>query len=248
MSGTSTPTPQSTTINHPAHTLLSRAHTPDTASSIFTSKIKQKPLLLQPTAPDPSDKRALRRHIRLRKKSYYLSKRRPRPLSAKEKRKLGVHDLKTEEIKYEVYAGLHKIWVGYMWEVLGITENGAVKWTDGRSVTAQVHGGLLASADFHGAKVEVVRCGCVGKVGLKGVVVRDTKFTFVMVTEKDEVRTVPKRDTVFRYEVSLPDEKGKLPEGDESKCLVFELHGNQFDTRPADRANKKFKWRPMDYP
>jgi ribonuclease P protein subunit POP4 len=29
--------------------------------------------------------------------------------------------------------------------------------------------------------------------------------------------------------------------------LVFELHGNQFEFRPADRANRKFKWKNMDY-
>ena len=29
--------------------------------------------------------------------------------------------------------------------------------------------------------------------------------------------------------------------------LVFELHGNQFEFRPADRANRKFKWKTMDY-
>lgn len=29
--------------------------------------------------------------------------------------------------------------------------------------------------------------------------------------------------------------------------LVFELHGSQFETRPVDRANKKFKWRNVDY-
>lgn len=31
------------------------------------------------------------------------------------------------------------------------------------------------------------------------------------------------------------------------KPLVFELHGSQFENRPVDRANKKFKWRNIDY-
>lgn len=248
MSENNSPASQSST-KHPAHSLLSRAHSPSTTESIFVSKVKQKPLLLQPTAPASSDKRALRRHVRLRKKSYYLNHRRPRPLSVKEKRKLGVYDLKPEEIKYEIYAGLHKIWVGYMWEVLGIAVDGVVKWDAGKTVTAQGHGSLLASADFHGAKIEVVRCGCVGRVGMKGIVVRDTKFTFVIVTEKNEVRTLPKRGSVFRYELPLPDQEGALPDNEEErkKCLMFELQGNQFETRPADRANKKFKWRATDY-
>jgi ribonuclease P protein subunit POP4 len=32
-----------------------------------------------------------------------------------------------------------------------------------------------------------------------------------------------------------------------TKELVFELHGSQFENRPVDRANKKFKWRNVDY-
>jgi ribonuclease P protein subunit POP4 len=31
------------------------------------------------------------------------------------------------------------------------------------------------------------------------------------------------------------------------KPLVFELHGSQFENRAPDRANKKFKWKGMDY-
>lgn len=32
-----------------------------------------------------------------------------------------------------------------------------------------------------------------------------------------------------------------------SRNLVFELHGSQFEFRPADRANRKFKLKVMDY-
>ncbi|KAK5049046.1 hypothetical protein LTR84_005468 [Exophiala bonariae] len=240
---TSSPrTPVTATISHPAHTLLSRAHSPDTATRIFTDKVKNKPLLLQPTAS--SDQRALRRHIRLHKKEYFLRKRKPQPLSAKEKRQLGVFKLKKEEIKYDIYKRLNELWRGYMLEVLGYMRDGEVVESRGRpkQVSAQSHGALLASADFHGAEMEVVRCADVGKVGIKGIVVRDTKFTFVVVTAKDEVKTLPKKDTVFRYEILL---SGK--DGLEGRKLVFELHGNQIELRPADRANRKFKWKAMDY-
>jgi hypothetical protein len=188
---TSTPPgqPTSTTPTHPAHILLARAHSPPTASELFTSKIKQKPLLLRATAPpsSSSDSRALRRHIRLRKKAYFLRKRKPPPLSAKEKRILGVHTLKKEECKYAIYKGLHRMWVGYMQEVLSLSPNPSS--AKHNIVTANTHGSLLASADYHGAEVQVVRSGCVDRVGLKGIVVRDTKFTFVIVTPKDEVKS-----------------------------------------------------------
>lgn len=57
------------------------------------------------------------------------------------------------------------------------------------NVTALSHGSKLVSADFHGAEVEVVRSRCAGRVGVRGIVVRDTKFTFVVVTEGDEVKS-----------------------------------------------------------
>jgi ribonuclease P protein subunit POP4 len=86
------------------------------------------------------------------------------------------------------------MWVKYMQEVLDL---GNESWrvrnqqqqNQRKLVTALSHGAKLVSADFHGAEVEVVRSRCFGRVGLKGVVVRDTKFTFVVVTEKDEVKS-----------------------------------------------------------
>lgn len=57
------------------------------------------------------------------------------------------------------------------------------------SLTPSSHGAKLVSADYHGAEVEVVRSRSSGRVGLKGIVVRDTKFTFVIVTAKDEVKS-----------------------------------------------------------
>lgn len=68
---------------------------------------------------------------------------------------------------------------------------------------------------------------------------------------------IPKEHTVFRFTVPLPgaaeaeadgkadNQEKSTPEG--PKPLVFELHGSQFENRPVDRANKKFKWRNIDY-
>ena len=67
---------------------------------------------------------------------------------------------------------------------------------------------------------------------------------------------IPKEHTVFRFTVprSKPAEAiadGELKPQDTASTipdpLVFELHGNQFENRPVDRANKKFKWRNIDY-
>jgi ribonuclease P protein subunit POP4 len=73
----------------------------------------------------------------------------------------------------------------------------------------------------------------------------------MIVTEKDEVKTIPKEQTIFRFTVPLPsadDEDTAMSDGDKArKALTFELHGSQFENRPVDRANKKFKWRNVEY-
>ena len=250
---------------HPAQSLLSRAHSPSSASKHFTERVKTRPLLLRPSSPPANrsnpDARHRRRLERLRKKEYFLRKQKPRPLSAKEKRATGVHRLSKEkgECKWEVYSGLRKLWAAYAREVLGIKDAGQDGRNDrasGKLLSAQLHGPLLASLDYHGAEIEVVRCPCVGRVSTRGVVVRDTMFTFVVVTRKDEVRILPKKDTVFRVAIPLSDtdmeEKSKkgaelVEAAVEQKSLIFELHGNQFQVRAADRANKKFKWRSLDH-
>ncbi|KAK2781822.1 hypothetical protein FQN52_001315 [Onygenales sp. PD_12] len=226
---------------HIAQQLIARAHSPDTTAELFTERVKQKPLFLRPTSPTPADNRSRRRLQRLRKKEYFLRKQKPKPLSAREKRATGVHDLPKEEIKYEVFKGLHRMWTEYMYEVLDFKRDGSKPF-----VSPLAHGALLASADFHGAELEVVRSRCVSRVGVKGIVVRDSKFTFMVVTEKDEVKTIPKEHTIFRFHIPVPP-GGPEDAKTQQDNLVFELHGSQFENRPVDRANKKFKWKNLDY-
>lgn len=243
----SQPQPQTT-----LHNLLGRAHSPTTTAKIISDKIT-KPLLLDPTVS--TDKRALRRHIRERKKQYLHRKQARKgnkPLSAKEKRRLAIHSLKKEEVvgRLDVYRGLNELWNGYMLEVLGYMRNGEMVegWEKREiSTTNAGNGGvgsLLASADFHGAEMKVVRSRDVGRVGCEGIVVRETKFAFVILGVKDGKErwwNVPKRGSVFLVTVNLPKAEGE----DGQRKLSFEIQGNLFEYRPIERANRKFKWRPF---
>ncbi|EKG16303.1 hypothetical protein MPH_06478 [Macrophomina phaseolina MS6] len=231
--------PSRATAN-PSHALLSRAHSPDTAVRIFTDRVQKKPLLLRPTEPDTTDARGQRQAERARRQALQRrrSKSKPAPLSARQKRALAIHDIPARQRRYEIFEGLHRMWCGYVREVLGLKDEG------GDYVTPTAAGPKLASADYHGAELEVVRCRCVGRVGLKGIVVKDTKFTFELITRGNQVKTVPKEHTIFRFEVPL----GSTGEGrgaEKPKSLVFELHGSQFENRAPDRANKKFKQHVM---
>merc|ERR1711977_332239 len=202
--------------------LLSRAFSPDTASRIFTEKVKTRPLHLKPTEPSTAQQQ---RRLARKAKASRRKKQKPAPLSARQKRALCLYDIPKSQQKYAIYEPLNKMWVGYIQELL---------WEDGtmRQVTPSV-ATRLCSADFHGAELEVVRRG-------------------------DEVKILPKEHTVFRFTVPRPTKEdaeavdGLKEEGQteeqtkeamekKKKDLIFELHGDQFEYRAADRATRKFK-------
>ncbi|KAL9110167.1 MAG: hypothetical protein Q9227_005227 [Pyrenula ochraceoflavens] len=245
------PSQQISQSAQPLANLLSRANSPETAHSLLTTKLLHKPLHLRPT-PSTTNARDARRLTRLRKKAHFISHQRPKPLSAREQRVLGIYELPKREQKWEVYESLRKLWAGYAREVLGL-EGGVERGQEERKLNVQGLGQLVATMDFHGAVVEVVRCKDVGRVGCKGTLVREGKFAVVVVREKGGARTIPKRNTVFRFEVPLlPPETGDTEDSGKEPVtkkepFVFEVHGSQIEARPADRANRKFKWKVMDY-
>jgi ribonuclease P protein subunit POP4 len=218
-----------------AKSLLSRAHSPVSTSRIFTEKIKNRPLLLKPTEPSNARHQRELHRAQLKKRRKKLK---PKPLSAREKRATCIYEIPKSEQKYEIYEPLNRLWIGYIQEVLG--EN----CTPVESGTVA----KLVSADFHGAELEVVRSRCVSRVGVRGLVVRDSKFVFEIITRDNALKIIPKEHTVFKFEIPPPGSSGvtdsggsKEKGGERGKNLVFELHGDQFQYRSADRANKKFK-------
>jgi ribonuclease P protein subunit POP4 len=221
-------------------TLLARAHSPDSASRIFAEKIQHRPLLLKASSPPPSNARDARRRAREKQATQRAKALKPKPLSARQRRRLGLYEVPKAGQKYAIFEPLHQLWLGYIREVLG---NGI--YTGGQDVAAK-----LSSADFHGAEVDVVRSACVSRVGIKGIVIKDGKFVFEIITRKNQVKVVPKEGTIFRLEVPVGDRRGREPAPDGQASgepvpagsqIVFELHGDQFMQRSADRANKKFK-------
>ncbi|KAF1846606.1 ribonuclease-like protein P complex subunit Pop4 [Cucurbitaria berberidis CBS 394.84] len=216
-----------------AQALLGRAFSPDTAATHYTERVIKRPLNIRATSPTPSARAVRRQTLHERKQEQQKrSKNKPRPLSAAQKRKLCLNEIPKEQQKYAIYEPLHSLWVGYMREILGL--NDAERAVH---VTPNASGQMLASADMHGALLSVVRSRCVSRVGLEGIVVRDTRFTFEIITRRNVVKAVPKEHTVFRFEIPLPAKEGE----EVKKPLVFEIFGEQFQTRAADRANKKFR-------
>ena len=185
---------------HIARSLLTRAHSPTTANRIFTERVLHKPLPLRPSSPTPSA-RSIRRQARAARKAAAKKRQshKPRPLSAAQKRALCLYDIPKAQQKYSIYEPLHRLWCGYMREILGLERHPGDPGSDGvagferkgRYVSPAGAGPILVSADMHGALVEVVRSRCVSRVGLKGIVVRDTMFVVEIVTSKDVMKSEP---------------------------------------------------------
>ncbi|KAJ9134122.1 Ribonuclease P protein subunit [Pleurostoma richardsiae] len=239
--------------------LLARAHPPDAAARIFADKIQRRPIFLRPTSPPPHlDAREARRRARQKKANDRRKTLRPAPLSARQRRRLGLYEVPREGRKYATFEPLHRLWLGYVREVLG-----GELLTGGQGAAAK-----LSSADMHGAEMEVVRSRCVDRVGIRGIVVKDARFVFEVITREDKLKIVPKEGTVFRVEVPVEEADGAAGGSSETgqngdgkkkvgqvmdvdkqaaapaatpRRLVFEIHGDQFSHRAADRANKKFK-------
>ncbi|KAI0101494.1 RNase P/MRP, p29 subunit [Nemania sp. FL0031] len=208
----------------PTHDLLSRAHSPDSVNRIYSDKIQHRPLFLKPSSPPPSTARDIRRKARSEKKQRAKALK-PKPLSARERRKRQLYALPKAGQKYSIFLPLNNLWAGYVREILG-----AELYNGGQGAAAK-----LSAADFHGAEVEVSRSRCPSRVGVRGIVVKDSRFTFEVVTPRDQVKTLPKEGTMFRVHVPAPGASA------DQNPFCFEIHGDQFQHRASDRANKKFK-------
>ncbi|KAH7376659.1 ribonuclease P protein subunit p29 [Plectosphaerella cucumerina] len=222
--------------------LLARAHSPTTVDRIYSEKIQFRNLYLRPSSPPPSqiatqkNQRDARRKAREDKK--IRQKQRPGPLSSRKRRALGLHDAPRKGRKFAVYEPLHRLWLGYIREILGSDVYGG----------GQGAGAKLSAAEFHGAELEVSRSSCPSRVGIKGIVIKDAKHVFEIITRKNEVKIVPKEGTMFKVEVPVEKPSGEMDgeaaseqTAESTSRFVFEIHGDQLLLRGADRANKKYK-------
>lgn len=167
-----------------AQALLERAFSPDTAANHYAERVIKRPLAIRATSPTPSARAVRRQTLNERKlQQKKRSKNKPRPLSAAQKRQLCLNEIPKEQQKYAIYEPLHNLWVGYMREILGLNDPGRAV-----HITPNASGQMLASADMHGAEITVVRSRCVSRVGLEGIVVRDTRFTFEIITKRNIVK------------------------------------------------------------
>lgn len=153
-------------------------------------------------------------------KSVKRNRHRKNLLTSIEKRKLGLQNL-PKNLKYKSFTKLHKAWQTYIEGFLNLDVSTSTPNQD----MLHTH---LAKADYTGCLLMVTRSKCPSYIGVKGIVILETKNTLKIICPDDQLRTIPKRDSVFMFII---------------RKWTFTLFGNHLNIRPSERASRKFRSR-----
>ncbi|KAG0672175.1 RNase P/RNase MRP complex subunit [Maudiozyma exigua] len=139
---------------------------------------------------------------------------------------------------YESFVPMYEeFWLGYIKDVLGVAE--PVPVGERPHINGPNSLMKLSMADYNGSLLKVVKSKNKNMVGIQGIVIWDSQKSFIMVTRGrlvDNIKIIPKRGTVFGFEVPINDEE----------ALQYSILGDRFKYRSVDRASRKFKSRRCD--
>jgi len=178
-----------------------------TSQHIETIKttLKEKPLLLD-IAAKKNTKRG-------------KGKKKRKRLTRGEINKLDLYKIPPDKQKYANFLPLNKIWEEYIksfWLPPKFLSYEKIMKADDR----------LLRADYHGASISVAQSKCSSYVGIQGIVVKETKKMFTLITESDELKAIPKQECIFRFDI----------------CgFRFHVAGSKICYRPCIRACRKLK-------
>ncbi|KZT22414.1 RNase P/MRP, p29 subunit [Neolentinus lepideus HHB14362 ss-1] len=227
----------------------SHLRTSDPAGT-YASRISGKQIMLENPAKESKAKKEREEKKRRRKE-------------AKKKKGLGVGSvvrgswkLNKEQSKFELFLPLHHMWLGYMSELHNLPPPSHSAHTPN---VPNMHGKLV-KADFHGSYITVCQAKNPALVGSSGIVILETENAFRVINKKNQVKLLPKQNSIFKFCIPLYSTLFPGPSSSASQDpalpasrleshqtvqdiphLEFELYGNQFCFRSAERAAKKFK-------
>lgn len=222
---------------------------------IYTNRVKNRHIVLENPARTSNtqkeyDAKKVRRELEKKKrKSSALGRR-----SADAK---GLWKLENGAERFDLFLPLHQLWMGYMSELLGLSPPSSVPVAEAMPNASSMHPKLV-KADFHGSLLTVRQSKNPCLVGLSGIVIHETENAFKVITRKDQLKLIPKQNSIFTLAVPLystllqaqfrPAEAvSSALSGQHSGTVLdaphiaFDLYGNQFCFRSADRAGRKFK-------
>ncbi|KZW00263.1 RNase P subunit p29-like protein [Exidia glandulosa HHB12029] len=184
---------------------------------------------------------------RLARREKDAQRRSARKLGASLPEVKGLWTLDQKDAQWSVFLSIHRLWLGYMVELLNLPARPAPSTTKHRMPHAADMQGKLVKADFHGCIITVRKAKNPFLVGRSGIVIHETENTFKVVTRKNRIKVLPKHNSIFVFCIPLygpppVDEHGiELKSDTPEPEIEFELYGNHFCYRSSDRANRKFK-------
>lgn len=228
---------------------------PGDPQGIYTSRVKNRHIVLENPArasnvqKEHDAKKGRRKSEKKKRKIVALGR---RPTDAK-----GLWKLEIGAQKFDLFLPLHQLWMGYMSELLGLPPPSSVPVAEAMPNASSMHPKLV-KADFHGSLLAVRQSKNPCLVGLSGIVIHETENAFKVITPKDQLKLIPKQNSIFTLAVPLystllqtqfePAEAvSSALSGQYSGTVLdaphiaFDLYGNQFCFRSAERAGRKFK-------
>lgn len=140
--------------------------------------------------------------------------------------------------RYDRFVAMHEeLWVNYVKEILNIpakVPNASKLNINGSNALVK-----LSMADYNGCLITVTKSRNANLCGIRGIVIWDSQKDFIIICKGalvDEVKCIPKKSTVFSFEIPVNDEE----------ALQYTILGDRFKYRSSDRAGRKFKSRRCD--
>jgi len=219
------------------HERLTQVSDPE---QIYANRIKGRQILLDNPARVSKSRQEADEKRKARKKAAQAKKKWVSPVN-----QAGLWKLKDSEAKYRLFLPLHHLWLGYVSELLALPAPPPPNSSHTIPNSAALHAKLV-KADFHGSIITVRKSKNPCLVGLSGIVIFESENAFRVITKEDRLKVLPKQNSIFGFGVPLystlvTSEQEGMETVDSGPHLEFELHGNHFRFRSADRASRKFK-------
>lgn len=160
---------------------------------------------------------------------------------------LGLNKFGKKSLRYTDMLPLNSLWLGYMHHMLGMEDFSKLPTNSTNAHWENVSQRLM-KADYHGARLTVVRSKCPSIVGVEGIIIQDTKNTFRLLSKDNVIRSklvdICLRFTmkliIFHYVSAIPKESCVFSIHLENSANI-EIFGKELCIRPAERSVKKFK-------
>ncbi|THU76610.1 RNase P/MRP, p29 subunit [Dendrothele bispora CBS 962.96] len=251
----------------PSFVLSSVAQSSD-PTEVYVDRVRGRKILLENPAKVSRAQKEQEKKEERRKEAKKNKNKNRLIMSRKEAKVKGVWRLEKEQARFELFVPLHHLWMGYISELMGLPQSSSVSGVPTLKDAPSAVGmhPKLVKADFHGSLLTVKQSKCPSLVGLSGIVIHETENTFRIITPENKDKLLPKQNTIFTFSIPLfstlppthtpeaplpmPDPRSQSDSSAEATTTVtvldmphleFDLYGNQFRFRSAERAGRKFK-------